>query len=841
RAGGKTTEQVAAERGLNARYLGTLWKELSVPVPEGFAALSLPWSPLGVFRKKWLAANADDAPKLAAEIAEAQKRLWKFNAIGQYGREGGAKSWMEAVSPLVTRQEFRLQVPKVESTEPEVVEGPKDADGDPRFINYSFTNSYVCFSAYDLGDGNKQDFVVLHRPRFEFSADPDGSVPTPILLRDANDVASEVRYLQISQLPRTALYLAAVAKLHAAAQQPPATPAPSLEEIAKVDKLNPELLAAWIKYVGLSKRASREITGHFTAKVVKAHGYDAINGWGLPETPSLLTNRSNEPITFLTLTVPARGVTVHPSPTLESIVAWRSPIAGRVKIAGRVADADDKCGNGAAWRLELRSEAGTNVLAEGVFDSGQSQSFAVPAIADADAISVRDGDVVALIVNARDGNHSCDTTHVELKLSEVDGNQRVWDLATDVVDKVLDSNPLPDSFGHEGVWHFCAVANGGDKPNPAASIPPGSSLANWRAAVVEGRPTDELQRLALAVQQTVPAATAEQAKLFTAAEIALRQQVRDFRGPINWLAIGRKIFEDKPARQDDDSLFGKHPDGSRIDPTDLCEQAVSIHLKIWGAINELVAGADFVVEADLHAATGREGSVLLTVYLGDGRPQSRDIAAPILVGSDEAVRQRLEKLVTEFRDLFPPALCYARIVPVDEVVTLTLFYREDHHLRRLMLDDAGAAELDRLWDELYYVSQEPLKLVVALEQITQFATQDRQDLVPQFTALKEPIGQRADKFSQQLVETQPAHLKAVLEFADRAWRRRLTEAEQQSLRDLYQTLRETEIPHQEAIRLTLARVLASPAFLYRREKPGLGHTPAPVTDIELASRLSYFL
>jgi hypothetical protein len=27
-------------------------------------------------------------------------------------------------------------------------------------------------------------------------------------------------------------------------------------------------------------------------------------------------------------------------------------------------------------------------------------------------------------------------------------------------------------------------------------------------------------------------------------------------------------------------------------------------------------------------------------------------------------------------------------VPVDEVVTLTLFYREDHHLARLMLDEA---------------------------------------------------------------------------------------------------------------------------------------------------------
>ena len=39
----------------------------------------------------------------------------------------------------------------------------------------------------------------------------------------------------------------------------------------------------------------------------------------------------------------------------------------------------------------------------------------------------------------------------------------------------------------------------------------------------------------------------------------------------------------------------------------------------------------------------------------------------------------------------------------------------------------------------------------------------------------------------------------------------------------------------------LARVLVSPAFLYRLEKPPPGAKAAPVSDWELASRLSYFL
>lgn len=203
--------------------------------------------------------------------------------------------------------------------------------------------------------------------------------------------------------------------------------------------------------------------------------------------------------------------------------------------------------------------------------------------------------------------------------------------------------------------------------------------------------------------------------------------------------------------------------------------------------------------------------------------------------------EQAEAVIKQFRELFPAALCYAKIVPVDEVVTLTLFHRDDGHLKRLMLDDSQVSELDRLWDELYYVSQEPLQSVVALEQITQFATQDRPDLVPQFEALKQPIGERAEKFRQRLADTEPSHLNAVLDFAARAWRRPLTNPEQQSLRDFYQMLRKAEIPHEEAIRLTLARVLTSPAFLYRHEKPAAGNTPAPVTDVELASRLSYFL
>ena len=97
--------------------------------------------------------------------------------------------------------------------------------------------------------------------------------------------------------------------------------------------------------------------------------------------------------------------------------------------------------------------------------------------------------------------------------------------------------------------------------------------------------------------------------------------------------------------------------------------------------------------------------------------------------------------------LLPPALGDTKRVPVDEVVTLTLYYREDEHLSRLMLDDAEKAKLDRLWDQLFFISQDALILVDALEQLIQYATQDGDPSV--LTPLREPFAARAAAFFRE--------------------------------------------------------------------------------------------
>ena len=72
-----------------------------------------------------------------------------------------------------------------------------------------------------------------------------------------------------------------------------------------------------------------------------------------------------------------------------------------------------------------------------------------------------------------------------------------------------------------------------------------------------------------------------------------------------------------------------------------------------------------------------------------------------------------------------------------------------------------------------------------------------------------------------------------LDFASRAWRRPLTEKEKQSLRSFYDKTMTAEGDHDKAIRALLARILVSPAFLYRVEQP------SEAAAAEAAQRLGY--
>src|SRR5262249_59306143 len=132
-----------------------------------------------------------------------------------------------------------------------------------------------------------------------------------------------------------------------------------------------------------------------------------INGWRKKGTalPYVLANASDKEDNILGH-VAAHGVAVHPLPKEFVAVAWKSPIAGAVRVAVRVAHANPACGNGVAWWLEQRRAGRATPLGEGTLDLGKEVRPA------AKPLKVEKDDLVVLAVDARDGNHVCDLTEI---------------------------------------------------------------------------------------------------------------------------------------------------------------------------------------------------------------------------------------------------------------------------------------------------------------------------------------------------------------------------------------------------------------------------------------------
>ncbi|MDB6130661.1 MAG: cytochrome, partial [Verrucomicrobiales bacterium] len=792
-----------SKNGLSQKYLEALRNTLTSPQPSIL---------LGSIRKRWPTAKLSDAASIAVDISQWQRALWKFNSVGHIGKAGGAKNWLEPFNPISSEQEVRLKLP------------PASDAGDIS----------IYLSAGDAGDGNENDFVVWKEPRFVAPGKPT------LALSDLRNVMQELT----SRRDRT---LAATAKSLAAATEAQKLPGnPNVQELAQKYGVESDVLHAWFQYLGLVAESAIKIDSYFTNTLKNTSNLAFINGWGNPETPNLTANSSDQHVRIPGNMKP-HSIAVHPSPKLQAVVGWRSPLSGTVNVQAVVQHAHPECGNGVAWSLELRHGSTRQRL-----DSGFAQGAKEVNLAPISNLQIRTGDFISLLINSRDGNHSCDLTAVDLIITEPGKNGREWNLASDVSPNVLAGNPHADRLGNEGIWHFYTEP---DRPSgdTRAVVPANSLLAKWQLAS-EGK-----QQIAEALQ-TLLASPPPVDK--NSPDAKLYQQLTALTGPLVSLQRNVKLKTDVAAGSRwglDPAQFGNRSNGSAGDPTSLYVKAPSvleIHLPA-----ELVSGYEFAATGTLDAGQGAEGSVQLQVltqkpsmqpglasaavresevpgmWSSNNRRISSD--APIIVRPGSATQKRVENDLEAFREMFPAALCYTKIVPVDEVVTLTLFYREDHHFSRLMLNEAEQAKLNRLWSELHYVSQDALTSVDVFEQLYQFATQDADPKV--FEPMREPIRQNAAAFRLLLTNSQPAQINSVVDFAGRAYRRPLSDSERSELRTLYARLRQQELPHDEALRLTLARILVAPPFLYHAEKPGRGKKAVPVTDWELANRLSYFL
>ena len=182
----------------------------------------------------------------------------------------------------------------------------------------------------------------------------------------------------------------------------------------------------------------------------------ACLGWGKAESPFVLANSGTEEAKLLNgaISIPPRSVAVHPNADLDVAIGWQSPIAGKVSIRAKVAHAHPSGGDGVSWALIHYSQTGQKLLAHGVIGRGGSQT--IPPAADADrlaAVAVQKGDGLCLLIGPR-ANCQCDTTVVDMVITEVEAPGRVWNLAKDVAADIRAGNPHADSLGNAAVWHF---------------------------------------------------------------------------------------------------------------------------------------------------------------------------------------------------------------------------------------------------------------------------------------------------------------------------------------------------------------------------------------------------
>jgi Protein of unknown function (DUF1592)/Protein of unknown function (DUF1588)/Protein of unknown function (DUF1585)/Protein of unknown function (DUF1595) len=432
-------------------------------------------------------------------------------------------------------------------------------------------------------------------------------------------------------------------------------------------------------------------------------------------------------------------------------------------------------------------------------------------------------------VDARDANHVCDMTEVGFAVAEAEKPGRSWDLAGDVWSNVQSGNPHADKHGNADTWSFVRGPSKGRTSAAAApGIPADSVLGRWRLAAADP-----------ARQADADALAKEAEKLLTGARPA------DEKNP-DRVVYDRLVTGDGPlfAGVDVTRLARPRPTGrtfglprERFGTGDSITMAADARVEVRLPV-ALFVGRDFVVDARLD---GPAGDRLVRVRAATTPPGSR-WDGPVLAAATGAGYRALTRGHADFRRVFPLYTCFPIVVPTDEVVTLKMFHREDDPLVRMLLNEEQARRLDRLWAEQRFISRQPAAEYAYLPQFMGFTTQDTPKEFQQFFIDRKPLFKKhAEEFEAEEAAAVPKQLDALVKFADRAYRRPLTDSERGQLLGLYDGLRKKGVTHEEAFRGVLSRVFVAPSFLFHVEQAPPGKEARPVNDYELASRLSYFL
>jgi mono/diheme cytochrome c family protein len=204
------------------------------------------------------------------------------------------------------------------------------------------------------------------------------------------------------------------------------------------------------------------------------------------------------------------------------------------------------------------------------------------------------------------------------------------------------------------------------------------------------------------------------------------------------------------------------------------------------------------------------------------------------------------------------------------------YFRDDQPLYELVLSDRQQKQLDAMWDEMDFVASASRRTYIqfcgsgqrgerSIAQ-TESKSDNQENDVTSESRIKQlersylrraeggdPRGMEAIKqyftFMNDRIrwteksrrQAEQSHVDSLVEFAARAYRRPLSTGEKQDVRSYYKSCREAGLDHESAIREGIVSILMSPDMCYRLDLAASGKGIQPLSDYELASRLSYFL
>ena len=208
------------------------------------------------------------------------------------------------------------------------------------------------------------------------------------------------------------------------------------------------------------------------------------------------------------------------------------------------------------------------------------------------------------------------------------------------------------------------------------------------------------------------------------------------------------------------------------------------------------------------------------------------------------------------------------------------YFRDDQPLYEMILTEEQQQEIDQLWHELDFIALAPIRqysgfiwyeraesTFINEEKFNFVRAEDRsansEEMIKRFADVYlekvrdkngdaqvieavetyfATINRQLRQLETELQASQPMQVAALVDFAERAYRRPLTNDERQSIEDFYVTSRQhASADHRSAMEDTLISILVSPSQLYRWDLQSQSTEVHPIVDYEMASRLSYFL